>query len=104
MPSITCRYSKRPSKRLQARGSGCMSKSSPQASSEARLPVTVITGFLGGGKTTLIKHILANQQGLHAGIIVNELSELGIDGDLITSADANMLELENGCICCSINN
>ena len=81
-----------------------MSKSPPQASSEARLPVTVITGFLGGGKTTLIKHILANQQGLRAGIIVNELSELGIDGDLIASADADMLELENGCICCSINN
>ena len=81
-----------------------MSKSPPQASPEARLPVTVITGFLGGGKTTLIKHILANQQGLRTGIIVNELSELGIDGDLIASAEADMLELENGCICCSINN
>ena len=64
----------------------------------------MITGFLGGGKTTLIKHILANQQGLRTGVIVNELSELGIDGELIVSADADMLELENGCICCSINN
>ena len=81
-----------------------MSKPSPHASPEARLPVTVITGFLGGGKTTLIKHILANQQGLRTGVIVNELSELGIDGELIVSADGDMVELENGCICCSINN
>ena len=81
-----------------------MSRSPPQAPAEARLPVTVITGFLGSGKTTLIKHILANQQGLRTGIIVNELSELGIDGELIVSADGDMVELENGCICCSINN
>jgi G3E family GTPase len=81
-----------------------MSKPPPQAPSEARLPVTVVTGFLGSGKTTLIKHILANQEGLRTGVIVNELSELGIDGELIVSADADMIELENGCICCSINN
>jgi hypothetical protein len=81
-----------------------MSKPPPQAPAEARLPVTVITGFLGSGKTTLIKHILANQQGLRTGVIVNELSELGIDGELIVSADGDMVELENGCICCSINN
>jgi G3E family GTPase len=80
-----------------------MSTSSPECSSEARLPVTVITGFLGSGKTTLIKHILTNQQGLRTAVIVNELSEIGIDSDLIVSAD-NMVELENGCICCSINN
>jgi G3E family GTPase len=76
----------------------------PQAPAEARLPVTVITGFLGSGKTTLIKHILANQQGLRTAVIVNELSELGIDGELIVSADGDMVELANGCICCSINN
>jgi G3E family GTPase len=82
-----------------------MSKPPPQQGSpEARLPVTVVTGFLGSGKTTLIKHILASQQGLRIGVIVNELSELGIDGELIVSADADMVELENGCICCSINN
>jgi G3E family GTPase len=81
-----------------------MSRSPPQARSEARLPVAVITGFLGSGKTTLIKHILANQEGLRTGVIVNELSELGIDGELIVSADGDMVELENGCICCSINN
>jgi G3E family GTPase len=81
-----------------------MSRSPPQAPAEARLPVAVITGFLGSGKTTLVKHILANQQGLRTGVIVNELSELGIDGELIVSADGDMVELENGCICCSINN
>jgi G3E family GTPase len=81
-----------------------MSTFPPQAPAEMRLPVTVITGFLGSGKTTLIKHILANQQGLRTGVIVNELSELGIDGELIVSADGDMVELENGCICCSINN
>lgn len=58
-----------------------MSRSPPQAPAEARLPVAVITGFLGSGKTTLVKHILANQQSLRTGVIVNELSELGIDGD-----------------------
>jgi G3E family GTPase len=73
-------------------------------SAEARLPATVITGFLGSGKTTLVRHILTNQQGLRTAVIVNELSQLGIDGDLIVSSDGDMVELENGCICCSINN
>jgi G3E family GTPase len=66
--------------------------------------VTVITGFLGSGKTSLIKHIVTNQHGLRTAVIVNELSEIGIDSDLIVSAADNMVELENGCICCSINN
>ncbi|MGZ3319541.1 MAG: GTP-binding protein, partial [Xanthobacteraceae bacterium] len=73
-------------------------------SSEPRLPVTVVTGFLGSGKTTLVKHILTNQHGLRTAVIVNEFSELGIDSELIVSADDDMVELENGCICCSINN
>jgi len=67
------------------------------------LPVTVITGFLGSGKTTLVKHILTNQRGLRTAVIVNEFSDVGIDGELIVSADDDMVELENGCICCSIN-
>jgi G3E family GTPase len=73
-------------------------------SPQPRLPVTVITGFLGSGKTTLVKHILTNQHGLRTAVIVNEFSELGIDSELIVSADDDMVELENGCICCSINN
>jgi G3E family GTPase len=71
--------------------------------SEARLAVTLITGFLGSGKTTLVKHILTNQHGLRTAVIVNEFSDIGIDGDLIVNADDDMVELENGCICCSIN-
>jgi len=81
-----------------------MNKSLTPCSSEARLPVTLITGFLGSGKTTLVKHILTNQQGVRTAVIVNELSELGIDGDLIVASDGAMVELENGCICCSLNN
>jgi G3E family GTPase len=81
-----------------------MSTSVSEWSSDARLPVTVITGFLGSGKTTLVKHILTNQQGVRTAVIVNEVSEIGIDGELIVSGDENMVELENGCICCSINN
>jgi G3E family GTPase len=81
-----------------------MSTSVSEWSSDARLPVTVITGFLGSGKTTPVKHILTNQQGVRTAVIVNEVSEIGIDGELIVSGDENMVELENGCICCSINN
>jgi G3E family GTPase len=69
-----------------------------------RLPVTVVAGFLGSGKTTLVNHILANNAGLKAAVIVNEIGEIGIDGDLIVAAENDMVELSNGCICCSINN
>ena len=69
-----------------------------------RLPVTVIAGFLGSGKTSLLNHILANQQRLKIGVIVNEIGEIGIDGELIVAADDETVELSNGCICCSLNN
>jgi G3E family GTPase len=68
------------------------------------LPVTIITGFLGSGKTTLLNHILQNQQGIKIAVLVNEFGEIGIDNDLIISADETMVELSNGCICCTINN
>jgi G3E family GTPase len=68
------------------------------------LPVTIITGFLGSGKTTLLNHILQNQQGIKTAVLVNEFGEIGIDNDLIISADETMVELSNGCICCTINN
>ncbi len=68
------------------------------------LPVTIITGFLGSGKTTLLNHILSNQQGLKTAVLVNEFGEIGIDNELIVSTGENMVELSNGCICCTINN
>ncbi|MFK0735518.1 MAG: CobW family GTP-binding protein [Gloeotrichia echinulata GP01] len=68
------------------------------------LPVTIITGFLGSGKTTLLNHILTNEQGLKTAVLVNEFGEIGIDNELIVSTGENMVELNNGCICCTINN
>ena len=69
------------------------------------LPVTIITGFLGSGKTTLLNHILSNQDGLKTAVLVNEFGEIGIDNDLIvdTGDDGTLVELSNGCICCTIN-
>ena len=69
-----------------------------------RLPVTLVTGFLGSGKTTLVNHILSNRQGVKAAVLVNELGAIGIDNDLIVGAEDGMIELSNGCICCSTNN
>ncbi len=67
------------------------------------LPVTIITGFLGSGKTTLLNHILSNQDGLRTAVLVNEFGEIGIDNELIIATEDDMVELSNGCICCTIN-
>ncbi len=67
------------------------------------LPVTIITGFLGSGKTTLLNHILTQQGDLKIALLVNEFGEIGIDNELIRSTEDDMVELNNGCICCTIN-
>lgn len=68
-----------------------------------RMPVTIITGFLGSGKTTLINQIIENRQGLRFAILVNEFGDINIDNQLLISLEEDMIELSNGCICCTIN-
>ncbi len=77
----------------------------------AKIPVTVVTGFLGSGKTTLLRHLLQNNQGRRIAVVVNEFGEVGIDGELLRScqvcddeedAASNIVELTNGCLCCTV--
>ncbi len=65
-------------------------------------PVTLLTGFLGSGKTTLVNRILTEQHGERIGVIVNEFGETGIDGRLVVGSQEDLVELSNGCICCTI--
>ena len=67
------------------------------------MPVTIITGFLGSGKTTLLNQILLNKDNLKVAVLVNEFGDINIDEQLLISVDTDMVELDNGCICCTIN-
>ncbi len=73
-----------------------------------KIPVTVITGFLGAGKTTLIRHLMANPEGRKLAVLVNEFGTVGVDGEILRQCadencpDENIVELANGCICCTV--
>ncbi|PHQ99906.1 MAG: cobalamin biosynthesis protein CobW [Marinosulfonomonas sp.] len=74
----------------------------------AKIPTTVVTGFLGAGKTTLIRHMLENANGKRIALIINEFGDLGVDGDILkgcgdeTCTENDIMELSNGCICCTV--
>jgi G3E family GTPase len=70
--------------------------------SDGRVPVTVLTGFLGAGKTTLLNALLSQNHGYHCAVIINEFGPISIDNQLVLNADEEVLDLNNGCLCCRV--
>ena len=74
----------------------------------AKIPATVVTGFLGAGKTTLIRHMLENAKGRRIALIINEFGDVGVDGEILKGCgdalcrEEDVIELANGCICCTV--
>ena len=79
-----------------------MTEPAKPVSPKPRIPVTILTGFLGAGKTTLLNYILQQQHGYKFAIIVNEIGEIGIDGQLVENAREEIVQMNNGCVCCTV--
>jgi cobalamin biosynthesis protein CobW len=85
-----------------------MTSSTPATGTAGKIPVSVITGFLGAGKTTLVRHVLGHARGKRLALIINEFGELGVDKSVLaacgeeTCREEDMIELANGCICCTV--
>src|SRR5947209_3048221 len=86
----------------------CQLRGTRMSTSSARVPCTIVTGFLGAGKTTLIRHVLAHANGRRLAVIVNEFGDVGIDGEILKGCgdeacpEENIVELANGCLCCTV--
>ncbi|MDB5831685.1 MAG: cobalamin biosynthesis protein CobW [Caballeronia sp.] len=74
----------------------------PQPNPRRKIPVTVISGFLGAGKTTLVNHLIQHSTTGRIGVVVNEFGEVGIDGQLIVAEEEALIEINNGCVCCTV--
>jgi G3E family GTPase len=83
----------------------CMGFSSMSNNNSKPIPITVISGFLGSGKTTLLQNLLENNEGLRIAVIVNDVASVNIDSKLVAGQNsaAGMVELQNGCACCSLS-
>jgi len=75
-----------------------------QGKSKGKVPITLLSGFLGSGKTSTLKHLLENTDGIRVGVIVNDVASVNIDAKLVAKKSKDMVQLENGCACCSISN